>query len=469
MALPLVYVSVAVCLLLFYRYAVHPLFNAPLSKIPAAHPSARFSSLWIRYQRRRGRGNRTVFAAHRRHGPIVRLGPSELSVASLEGLRKIYIGAFEKDPWYLEFRNYAGTPNLVSMLEHKPHSLQKRMLSNVYSKSSLQNCPHLVKVSVSVVRDTWLSVLHATAADGRPEGVNVLELNAAAGADFTSAYLFGVQNSTGFLRDLSAREEYFHLHSVKMRQSPGYETAIKRIEEVVEGLCDGAERNGGKAQGGTLPVVYEKLKSQLEKSELPLDERKRRAASEMLDQFMAGHETTAISLTYVMYEMSRNPSMQTRLRAELQPLDPPVHFLAETLPHPGTIDALPLLDAVLQETLRLYAPAPALQPRITPAGGTMIEGYGPIPGGVRIGTAAYVLHREPHVWPEPLVWRPERWLDCSRAERDEMNRYFWAFGSGGRMCVGSNLALQSEYCFFNWPRQHLHPYAQLLSPGFFQC
>ena len=76
-----------------------------------------------------------MLAAHNKLGPVIRLGPNELSVASLDGLRKIYLGGFEKTEWYVEeFVNYQ-TPNLVSMLGSKEHGAQKRMLSHIYSKS----------------------------------------------------------------------------------------------------------------------------------------------------------------------------------------------------------------------------------------------------------------------------------------------------------------------------------------------
>ncbi|KAL8703388.1 MAG: hypothetical protein Q9201_003417, partial [Fulgogasparrea decipioides] len=55
---------------------------------------------------------------------------------------------------------------------------------------------------------------------------------------------------------------------------------------------------------------------------------------------------------------------------------------------------------------------------------------------------AYTLHRNPRVFPSPLSWNPSRWLDASEAHKTEIGRWFWAFGSGGRMCVGSNFAMQ---------------------------
>jgi cytochrome P450 len=94
------------------------------------------------------------------------------------------------------------------------------------------------------------------------------------------------------------------------------------------------------------------------------------------------------------------------------------------------------------ETLRLHAPIPGLEPRITPAGGCTLAGYDNIPGNVRVSAMPYALHRNGDVFPDPGSWRPERWLQASEAEMKEMLRWFWAFGSGGRMCIGSNLAMQ---------------------------
>lgn len=153
-----------------------------------------------------------------------------------------------------------------------------------------------------------------------------------------------------------------------------------------------------------------------------------------------------------MYEMSQRPSLQKQLREELLTLDPPVRYRPgmsgddeEALPAPRAVDTLPLLDALLQETLRLYSAAPAPQPRVTPEvpGGTSIEGYANIPGGVRVSSNAYTMHRIEEVFPKPEVWLPERWLNADQKDLEQMRRCFFAFGAGGRMCLGSNFAIQS--------------------------
>lgn len=104
------FVSAAVLVYLIYRYAIYPAFISPLSKIPAAHWSARVSPAWILYMRYCFRENRTVHAAHQKYGDVVRLGPNELSVNCVDdGIRTIYAGGFEKHRWYTNlFSNYDG-------------------------------------------------------------------------------------------------------------------------------------------------------------------------------------------------------------------------------------------------------------------------------------------------------------------------------------------------------------------------
>jgi unspecific monooxygenase len=92
---------------IIYKYLVYPCWISPLSKIPPAHFSCQFSSCWIVWQRYREEDVHAIYAAHKKHGPIVRLGPNELSVNCIDGgLRSVYAGNFEKAPWYQIFMNY---------------------------------------------------------------------------------------------------------------------------------------------------------------------------------------------------------------------------------------------------------------------------------------------------------------------------------------------------------------------------
>jgi hypothetical protein len=92
---------------LIYKFVIYPAFISPLQQIPSAHWSAPFSSTWILWIRYTNRENREVHAAHLENGPVVRLGPNEISVNTVDGgLRTIYGGGFEKGDWYSIFDNY---------------------------------------------------------------------------------------------------------------------------------------------------------------------------------------------------------------------------------------------------------------------------------------------------------------------------------------------------------------------------
>ena len=96
-----------------YKFFIYPAYFSPLAKIPNAHFTSSISSAWILWTRLRCRENRDVFAAHQRHGPVVRLGPNELSVNCVDGgIKTVYGGGFEKGEWYSFFRNYGYVDSL---------------------------------------------------------------------------------------------------------------------------------------------------------------------------------------------------------------------------------------------------------------------------------------------------------------------------------------------------------------------
>lgn len=98
--------------------------------------------------------------------------------------------------------------------------------------------------------------------------------------------------------------------------------------------------------------------------------------------------------------------------------------------------------------LRVYTAAPSLLERVVPdlAGKNSthkenfdVMGYA-VPPGTIVSTQAWSLHRDPSVFPSPDSFLPERWLECSQVELDNMLQHMIPFGVGTRMCGGQNLA-----------------------------
>lgn len=142
---------------------------------------------------------------------------------------------------------------------------------------------------------------------------------------------------------------------------------------------------------------------------------------------VAGHETTAISIAWALDALHRpeNSAVRERLEEELRALGP----------EPGVeqLDALPYLEAVCQETLRRYPLAPAASPRklLRPF---ELMGY-TLPAGIGVAAAMGVAHFREETYPEPLRFRPERFL-----ERKFSPFEYLPFGGGARRCLGAAMA-----------------------------
>ena len=123
---------------------------------------------------------------------------------------------------------------------------------------------------------------------------------------------------------------------------------------------------------------------------------------ETMTLFLAGHETTALTLAWTWYLLGENPSAEARLHEELHGV------LAGRAPEPGDLERLPYLQAVVSESLRLYPPAAVMSRLATAPFG--FGGYDFQKGTTAI-MSQWVMHRDPRFFDNPEAFRPERWLD----------------------------------------------------------
>ena len=145
---------------------------------------------------------------------------------------------------------------------------------------------------------------------------------------------------------------------------------------------------------------------------------------EMVTLLLAGHETTAISLSWLFFELGRKPRVVEKLRAELAAMSHPDD--AEEL------SRLPYLDAVCNEAQRRY-PVLGWVPR-TLAVPLEFRGYH-LPAGMAVAVSVSLIHSRPDLYPEPDEFIPERFL-----ERKYSPFEFMPFGGGNRRCIGAAFA-----------------------------
>lgn len=145
--------------------------------------------------------------------------------------------------------------------------------------------------------------------------------------------------------------------------------------------------------------------------------------------FLAGFDTTNSTFCHVIYNLVKYPIWQEKLFEELKG--------KELIMEYETLRNLPLLNAVINETLRLYPPLLELH-RSCDRAQTLLDTGIVVPANSTIFIQPYVIHRDPDYFPEPNEFKPERFLGENSAES---NIAFMPFGLGPRLCVGMRFAL----------------------------
>jgi cytochrome P450 len=155
-----------------------------------------------------------------------------------------------------------------------------------------------------------------------------------------------------------------------------------------------------------------------------------------------------------LYQLSRHTCVQEELRQELLSIKTPLAFEVDRTPEElmalsDDLYHLPLLNAVIKETMRLRNSSANMDPRVTPPG--QLSDIGPyknLPPGIRVGGYAYLLHRSESQYSDPLKWNPYRWLEQSADSTTEGERAYFAFGGGSRGCIGQNVAYECKSKLF---------------------
>ena len=154
---------------------------------------------------------------------------------------------------------------------------------------------------------------------------------------------------------------------------------------------------------------------------------------EAVTMFVAGHETTANALAFALMLLGDHPDIDARAHAEIETALKGKTATAED------VHALPLLEAIVKETMRLYPPAHIIGREATR---DVTLGKWAIPKGASVLMSPWALHHAPEFWPDSHAFRPDRWLDGS-AERAPKNAYL-PFGGGPRVCIGNHFAMMES-------------------------
>jgi cytochrome P450 len=174
---------------------------------------------------------------------------------------------------------------------------------------------------------------------------------------------------------------------------------------------------------------------------------------EVLTIFVAGHETTASAMTFVWYILSQFPEWEAKLHAELDTV------LGGRTPSEADLPNLVLTRRIIEETMRLYPPAPGLSARSAIQADEL--GGEKISAGSTIVVSSWVLHRHRKLWDHPERFDPDR-FSPERSEGRPRFAYL-PFGGGPRVCIGQMLAMTEATLILATLAQRFRP---RLRPGY---
>jgi cytochrome P450 len=203
-----------------------------------------------------------------------------------------------------------------------------------------------------------------------------------------------------------------------------YRGVLRHLDGVVYKII-ATRRQTGEDPGDLLSML---LQARDEETGESMTDRQLR--DEVMTFLLAGHETTAVTLSWTWYLLDRHPEVDARLRAELRAV------LNGRTPTVTDLPALPYTRMVIEETLRLYPPVAGIVRQAV--GADRIGPYSIRPGTV-VSMSPYVTHRHPAFWDDPERFDPERF----RAERAASRPRFayFPFSGGPRLCIGNEFAL----------------------------
>jgi cytochrome P450 len=308
---------------------------------------------------------------------------------------------------------------------------QRRLVQPAFHRQQINNLAGTMTVSTAALIDRWQPLARSGAVVDVAEEMMALTLDIVTKALFSTALtpdeIHEVGTSmTPLLRHATQRTQavFDFVEKLPLPSNRRFEELRNRLDQIVYRIIETRRQSG---------ADHEDLLSMLmaahdeETGESMTDKQLR---DEVMTLFLAGHETTALLLSWTWALLSWHPDVRRRAQAEVD------QVLADRTPTAEDVARLPYLGMILSESLRLYPPAWAIPRR--PLADDEIRGHR-IPAGCTVIVSPYVTHRHPDFWDNPEGFDPERFTPEAVKARHRFA--YFPFGGGPRMCIGNNFAL----------------------------
>ncbi|KAG8163382.1 hypothetical protein KVR01_006679 [Diaporthe batatas] len=415
-----------------------------------------------------GESTRTRHAWSQRYGPgPVRIGPNELLFSDLVSVKDIYGQSSRpcpKDSAFYGPFTVCGARNVFNSFERAEHARIRRLFAHAFSLAEVSQMQGRVAPIIARCLDRLEAAQRqqpergeGDGGDGGSQPVDLYEPLSRLFVDIISELSFDESFDTlgGHLVEEARWADQLQNISALVGMVPfiewvpaGFvqeavrarprmvEFARQRIEAFRARLAKDMVREGSLLKR----VVETSVQTNLDNEGLGKTEQDEHRLTQPLTDLelmenaivfiQAGSETSLSSSLYFLYEVDKHPAVKEKLVKEIREA---CSSDTGTIPRFESIQHLPYLNQVLDETLRLRGPIPVNLPRISP--GKQIGGHF-VPAGTRVCNLAYTTHRDPAIFPDPEVFVPERWA----APTEAMKLAFRPFSTGPRNCIGMHLA-----------------------------
>ncbi|ESK87653.1 cytochrome p450 [Moniliophthora roreri MCA 2997] len=430
---------------------------------------AQFTDAWLIWVAIGGHRSEKVHALHQKYGPIVRIAPNHLSIATSAALQTVYAhgNAALKSPFYDAF--VAMTRGLFNTRDRAEHARKRKIVSHVFSQKSVVEFEPHVRLYVGQLLDQWERLCSkAVKGESGTEGeggwigkngrlwldclpwCNYLAFDIIGDLAFGAPFgmLVACKDSAPVPVDQEAcmnsygkesEVTYKEIPAVKVINGRGEFSAslgvippyLRRLAKKMPWFRQGSE-DVKTLSGIAIMAVAKRLKEGSDRSDLlkklqsakdecgnPMG--RAELTAEALTLLIAGSDTTSNTTCAIIYYLATNPSTQKKLQQELD----------ENLPaeHTATLESvknLPYLQAVIQESLRLHSTSGIGLPRIVPEGGMTVplrlgsdEPNLQLKEGSIVSVPSFTIHRDKEIWGDDFeAFRPERWIEAEDEWKD---------------------------------------------------
>ncbi|KAK7962051.1 uncharacterized protein PG986_002876 [Apiospora aurea] len=465
--LPLLYVGcLFVSLLVFSLRGLLKTITSKTRSVPGPR-IARFTRLWYFKRVWHGSWHRDNIALHQSYGPIVRVAPGWFSLSAPD--KEVYgiASRFPKSDWYQDWKH--PDPERWAMFpdqDIRRHAETRRRFQSLYSMSALLSYEPYVDNCIDIFLERMAEFARSGETVDMVHWFQCFAFDVL--GDMTYSQRFGFldrgEDIAGTLRALHSSMSYSTLVGIYPWLHPYLYPLLEKVPSsgaagrtyltgfVGKRIAARNEARANLSKSGVKPPTSEDSNAPrdfLDKLMDTHDEHPGRVTPHHifmmgLSNIIAGSDTTAISLSSILWHLTTTPEAMTKLRTEVE-LQPRTQGRTTF----KTANAsMPYLQAVIKEALRLH-PAPGLPLwRVVPEGGATISNQYFEAGSV-VGINLWVAHYDRSVYGDDAdMFRPERWIEAEKGNPNhlqQMEANYMPFGLGSRTCIGRHISTLEMY------------------------